>query len=193
MTTTPTPSDATPADDATTTPADATPADADTPTGNGTGRVSPRAARIVGRGRGNWYRATTRRIVPDAAGFGTPDDADRAGGVRVRMSPAADAAVAAVAAAHMSDDAAVVAIHAAASAFASARGSRRVWDIDVAAAIGFPWTPDGASAFRAAYGIAARSVAASWPARVAETPYPDTPRGPVVDPATGRVVTPATA
>lgn len=168
----------------TTTPTTETP---DVPKGTGTGRVSPEAARIVARGRGNWRRAVTRRIAPEVAGMPVPEGAE-GGKVRVRMSPAGDAAVAAVASAHMSDDAAVTAIIAAASEFAANRGSKRAWDIDVAAAIGFEWTPEGANAFRAAYGIAARSVAASWPARPSETPYPETPRGTVVDPATGRVV-----
>jgi hypothetical protein len=151
-----------------------------------THRVSAKAARIVGRGKGTWYRATTRRIKPGDVGLEL-DGTDVKGNCDVKLSAAFDQAFAAVVSAHEAPEEAQVALVAAARIFATNRGSKRVWDIDLAAAIGYPWTPEGASEFRAAYGLAARSVAAAWPARVSETPFEDTPRGPVLDPATGRV------
>lgn len=150
-------------------------------------RVSAKAARIVGRGKGNWRRATTRRISPGDVGF-TLDGTDVKGNLDVKLSAAFDQALAAVVASHGSPEEAQVVLIAAARIWATNRNSKRVWDIDLAAAVGYDWTPDGARNFRSAYGLAARSVAAAWPARIEETPYDSTPRGPVVDPATGRVV-----
>lgn len=157
------------------------------PKQDNTTRVSNRAARIVARGKGNWYRATTRRIKPEQAGMQV-EGTDEKGNLDVKLSSAFDQAFAAVVSAHQTSEDAQVAIISAARQFAANRGSKRVWDIDLAAAIGFDWTPAGAQIFRAAYGLAARSIAASWPARIAETPYEDTPRGPVVDPSTGKVL-----
>lgn len=153
-------------------------------------------ARIVNRGRGNWRNVTTQRIagttdvIAGAIASATPT------GTVVRLSAAATATIAAVVAHHVDDMAARGAIAdeiiRAASVWAGNRGSRRVWDIDIAAAIGFPWTPDGATAFRnATPGV--RVPAVEWPSRVSETPDAATPRGPVVDPATGRDVAPDAA
>lgn len=156
------------------------------PTSETTTRVSGKDARVIARGQGNWRNATTRRIKPDAAGIEV-EGVDAKGNLDVRLSPGFEIALAAVVNANESSPDAQVAMIAAARTFAGNRGSKRVWDIDLAAAIGFGWTPEGAAEFRTAFGIPSKNRTV-WPSRISETPYEDTPRGPVVDPKTGKLV-----
>lgn len=156
------------------------------PTTETTTRVSGKDARVVARGQGNWRNATTRRIKPENAGIAV-EGVDAKGNLDVKLSPGFEAALAAVVAANESSPDAQVAMIAAARDFAAKRGAKRVWDIDLAAAIGFAWTPEGAAEFRTAFGLPSKNRTV-WPASVKQTPYADTPRGPVVDPKTGKLV-----
>lgn len=72
--------------------------------------------------------------------------------------------------------------------WATNRNSNRVWDIDLGAASGFDWTPEGATAFRASINLSdVKDAGTPWPSSPKTTPRKDTPRGAVIDLATGIV------
>lgn len=77
------------------------------------------------------------------------------------------------------------AIAAAGSEWAQHRGSKRVWDIDLACAVGFDRSPEGAAEFRKSIQLPTPST--PWPSRVSETPDAKTLKGTIIDPATGRI------
>lgn len=149
-------------------------------------------SKIISRGAGNHRNVTTQRVRPIEVGLETPE-----GGAVVKvtdktadigLSAGATAAVAAVVSVHVEDVKARPAIADAvilgAQTWAASRGCKKVWDIDVAAACGFPMTPEGATSFRKALGL--RVPAVEWPTKVSETPD-DRTTGLVIDPATGTV------
>lgn len=145
---------------------------------------------IQRRGHGNWRNVTETRVKAQAIGIEFDPEAAPStlthvakASVDVKFSAGATAAWAVMEASH--GRAIADGLAGAAAEWAAFRGASRVWDIDFACAAGFERSPEGAKAFRSAYGLRTPSV--DWPTKVSETPQDDTPVGPVIDLETGRI------
>lgn len=146
---------------------------------------------VLARGKGHMQDVTTFRVRPQASGISPTDEAVTVvkvtkGSADVKMSAGGTRGVAAIASVFGNTKADAAA--GLAAEWASHRGSKRIWDIDLACAVGFPRTPDGAKAFRQAFGLTGKQgVSTDWPTKVSETPTDKTPRGQVIDLTTGKI------
>lgn len=142
---------------------------------------------IIQRGTGNWRNVTVTRVRPQDQGIAVSDEARTITKVtentaEVKLSAGATVAWEVIENAHGKGIA--DALIGAAIESAEARGSKRVWDIDLAFCAGFPVTPEGAAEFRKKYGIRRPSI--DWPTKPSETPDPAfSPT--VIDLDTGRI------
>lgn len=148
---------------------------------------------ILSRGKGHMQDVTTTRIRPQGMGV-QPNEEDASvvkvtkASADVKLSAGGTRAVAAIA--QLFGNQKADASAALAADWANHRGCKRVWDIDLACAVGFPRTPEGAKAFRVAFGLTGKTgVSTDWPTKVSETPTDDTPKGQVIDLATGKIGT----
>lgn len=142
---------------------------------------------IVAAGNGNWRNVTVTRVRPQESGIDVAEGAAvaklAANSADVMLAAGATNGWKALEDAHgkaIADE-----IVGAAVRWAQARGSKRVWDIDLAFAAGFEVSPDGAKAFRSAFGLKVPST--PWPNKPEQTPDPQF-KGPVVDVETGKLV-----
>lgn len=128
---------------------------------------------IIESGKGNHKLVTVFRISGDVAHLVTnscvakhsPKTAD------LRLSAGASRAAATVS----ETSAATDIVLGAAAVWAANRGSKRVWDVDVACALGYDPTPEGVTRFRRELGLPTPST--PWPTRPDQNPK----EGPVVD------------
>jgi hypothetical protein len=146
---------------------------------------------VLQSGKGHMKDVTTLRIRPQAMGV-APSDEDvtvvkvTKASADVKLSAGGTRAVGAIASVFGNKKADAAA--ALGADWASNRGCKRIWDIDIACAVGFPRTPEGAKAFRSAFGLTGKGgVSTDWPTRVSETPTDKTPKGQVIDLTTGKV------
>lgn len=128
---------------------------------------------IVKEGTGNHALTTTYRILANGETMRefVSVEAVTDKTVDVRLAPGATRAVPIVAESADARDAIV----AAAAEWASNRGSKRVWDVDIACALGFDPTVEGVSEFRKAHSLETPST--PWPTKPEFNPV----SGPVVD------------
>lgn len=128
---------------------------------------------IVEQGKGNQRSVTTYRISADGEKMSelAPVTKTSAKTADIKLSAGATRSAALVAESAGATDF----ILAAAAQWASNRGSKRVWDVDVACALGFDPTPEGAASFRKELGLQAPST--PWPTKPEQNPA----GGPIVD------------
>jgi hypothetical protein len=128
---------------------------------------------IVKEGSGNHALTTTYRILANGKQMEAfmPVEAVTDKTVDVRLAPGATRAIPIVGESADARDS----ILAAATEWASNRGSKRVWDVDIACALGFQPTQEGCAEFRKAHGLDTPSV--PWPNKPEQNPT----SGPVVD------------
>lgn len=128
---------------------------------------------IVKEGSGNHSLTTTYRILADGKAMEelVPVEAVTEKTADVRLAPGATRAIPIVGESADARDS----ILAAAAQWASNRGSKRVWDVDIACALGFQPTVEGCAEFRKAHGLDTPSV--PWPTKPEQNPT----SGPVVD------------
>lgn len=128
---------------------------------------------IVEQGKGNHAHVSTVRILANGEEMSElkPVRGHTAKTVDLKLSAGATRAHALVGENADARDA----ILRAAAQWASNRGSKVVWDVDVACAVGYEPTPEGAAAFRKELGLETPST--PWPTKPEQNPV----EGPVVD------------